>query len=107
MNSHRKTGAKTHLFANAASSLDLFAKPVPVFNFRGRGGVSTWCGVLASLAVVALMLLYGYAKVSQLLLQQNANIVQYEVVDNFTDKNKISLLNRSTKVAFAITEFSS
>ena len=104
MEAHKRTGSRKLVFSQAASAVDLFAPPYPGFNFRGRGGTSTWCGILMSLVVYSLMAFYGYVKFKMLLGNENPNIVQYEEPSYYDDTHKMSLLQPTAQFAFALID---
>ena len=47
---------------NTLDVIDLFRKPLPIFNMRGRRAVPTICGAIVTFIIVIVSLLYSTTK---------------------------------------------
>ena len=47
---------------NTLHNLDMFKKPLPVFNIKGRSVVPSYCGVFTSVLIVTILTIYGLSK---------------------------------------------
>ena len=47
---------------NTLNAIDIFSKPVPVFNIRGRKAVPTICGTMMTLIIAIILVLYSSIK---------------------------------------------
>ena len=53
-------------FKNVFERLDIFGKPLPSFNIKGRDSVNTMIGGLCTVMLYAIVLLYGITKLIHL-----------------------------------------
>ena len=85
--------------------IDLFPRPMPSFNVRGRTAVSSYFGALLSFAIFFVMLIYGALKMIHLLSKHNPNLSTYTDYSYFDSKDVLNLRDKKIKVAFGIEGF--
>ena len=56
--------------------LDSFDRKVPSFTLNGLSRVRTWTGVLVTVAIAAISILYGIIKFEHLVLRRNPAVLQ-------------------------------
>lgn len=77
--SQQKLGryAQRFTLSNTLDTIDLFKKPLPAFNMRGRSHVPSFCGAFASVLVLMIVTLYGLSKFFHLIMKHNPNIASW------------------------------
>ena len=56
---------------NTLDAIDIFRKPLPNFNMRGRTSVPTVCGAIVTFTIIIIVLLYSTIKFVQLMSRAN------------------------------------
>ena len=73
-------------------SFDMFAKPIPSFNLRGREAVSTRIGAFCSIIIAVVVFYYALLKSIKLYQRSNPTIASYDIkVDRSIDGDPIDL----------------
>ena len=65
------------MLQNGFYKLDLFQKPLPGFNVRGRSTIPSLAGVVCSISIMMLTFLYAGLKFTHLITKHNPNIATY------------------------------
>ena len=62
---------------NTLEALDLFKRPLPAFNMRGRTHVPSLCGAFVSVLMCLVVTVYGLSKFIQMMSRNNPNIASW------------------------------
>ena len=84
-------------------SFDMFAHPIPSFNFRGQEAIPTKIGAFCSLIIAIVVFYYALLKSIKLYQRSNPTIASYDIrVERDLDSHPIDLLENLTdfKLAF-------
>ena len=71
-------------------SMDIFKRPLPAFNIRGRSEIGTVTGALLSFLLIIILLFYSMVKISQLISQTNPTISSFTTQNYFDASNVIN-----------------
>ena len=85
--------------------IDLFKRPVPSFNIRGRTAISSLSGGIMSVIIFCLMLFYGSIKFVHLLSRHNPTISTHKQAFAYDSTKVIDLNQDSVRFAFGIEGF--
>ena len=93
---------KSLRLSNLLEKIDLFGRPLPVFNLKGETKVFTVTGGLVSFAITVIVLCYGALKFQHMIMKHNADVTSVLETDVF-DFNEITNLNDvGFRVAFSV-----
>jgi hypothetical protein len=88
------------------STYDVFAAPVPTFNFEKNLFVGTWCGFCGTLVFITSIFIYGVTRLYHLLSLRNPLLSEIINVDYFMDESfKFDLVDEQAKIAFTVTDY--
>ena len=87
---------------NRLASLDLFSRPVPGFNIRGRTKITSLLGSIISGIVVLVIMLYATNKFIHLLKRSNPTISSYVERDAVTKHDALNVRDAGLRFAFGI-----
>ena len=63
--------------SNLLELFDIFGKPLPMFNIKGKESVHTILGGVASICIFGVVVLYAVAKFAQLESRSNPTVSSY------------------------------
>ena len=97
---HRSSVARDFL-----SKFDIFGRPLPAFNIKGRTSVHTMLGGLCTLVVFFVMILYTSLKVLHLQGKENPNISTFVRENALTSEYQFEPLKNDFRIAFSVEGF--
>ena len=84
--------------------VDMFSKPMPMFNIKGQRDVRTHCGACLSVAIIFTTIAFAYIKLQHLLERYNPNI-NVHTIENAFDETEVWRASdqKDFMMAFAVT----
>ena len=90
---------------NFLERFDIFGKPLPGFNIKGRQQVNTMFGGASRLLLLMIVMLYAATKLIHLMSKANPNVSSYIREGSFTEEDILNLNQMNFKIAFAVEGF--
>ena len=90
---------------NTLDALDIFRKPLPTFNMRGRYTVPSICGAMVTFVIVNIALLYSTIKFVQLMSRANPLVSSFLKKGVFDVDNVLNLRDKGQRFAFGVEGF--
>ena len=90
---------------NTLDAIDVFRKPLPTFNMRGRTSVSTICGAIVTFVIIIITLLYSTIKFVQLMSRANPLVSSFLKQGVFDSDNIANFRDKGIRFAFGIEGF--
>ena len=87
------------------NNIDIFKQPLPSFNLKGQGSVSTLVGGFCTMLLFSIVLLYSTIKFLQLKQMANPVVSSYIKESSFGSDEILNMNERNFKVAFAVEGF--
>ena len=85
--------------------LDLFQKPLPSFNIRGKRQVSSFIGGVSSFFIALILIMYATVKFTDMMSRSNPNISRHIERDAIDPTEKFNLHDLGLSFAFGIEGF--
>ena len=85
--------------------IDVFGRPLPAFNIKGRSEVNTRVGGLISLIIISTVLVYASIKLMFLIKRHNPQLSSYSRDSIYIDGETVILNEQNFRIAFAIEGF--
>ena len=85
--------------------IDLFGKPMPGFNLRGKDEVNTSCGGFISLVILFITIMFGCLKLSHLMTRKGPTINTYVQTDAFSGEDHYNTVDNNFMVAFSVEDY--
>ena len=83
---------------------DLFERPVPSLNLKGKETIRTLTGSILSLVLRSIMVIFGLLKLNHLLSRHNPTINTFLEEDAFEDGANFDTAKNDFNLAFALTQ---
>ena len=81
---------------------DLFERPLPSFNVRGRDSVPSCAGGLMSMVAMTVLLVYSLMKFDTLMTRDSPNVSGYVEKHAYEQSDKLNLLEAGMRFAFTV-----
>ena len=94
--------SKQFRFVSLFEKADLFERPLPSFNVRGRDAVPSCAGGSVSIVAMAVLLIYSLMKLQTLLLRDSPSVSGYIDKHTFSATDKLNLEDVGMRFAFTI-----
>ena len=96
---------KMFTLRNTIQTLDIFKKPLPMFNLHGQRAVASMCGACATIVIMAVILLYATHKFIWLMSRENPQISSFLKQGVMDSSNSVNFRDKNIKFAFGIEGF--
>ena len=90
------------MLRNGFYRLDLFQQPLPGFNVRGHSTIPSLAGVICSLLIMLVTLLYAGLKFNHLITRHNPQITTYVERNAIPPNEEFRFLNNGFFFAFGV-----
>ena len=89
-------------FASLFEQMDLFRRPLPTFNVKGRDSVPSCAGGCVSLVAMAVVLVYALMKFQDLLTRNSPSVTSYVDRHSIDSDEHLNLFDAGMRFAFGI-----
>ena len=102
---NKKRGHSFFLLQNTLSALDLFDKPLPVFNIKGSSSVPSITGALVSSLIYILLALYASYSFIHVITRHSPSISSYMETGVVTNEYELNMRDNGLRIAFTVEGF--